>query len=378
MTDEMMNGDPKRILYLATFDPTVSSTGTTTRGKLFLDFFTRHYEVHLVHLEERHQDGRDHDLIDRLKEVESIPFSKQDYFLYSRKLYKAAARQLEKKKFDLIIADFEKAGFYAYQLSRRFGVPYVYSSHNVEYQRYMHYAQRSLARLPFVPYMYVIERLASQNAMLTISISEQDAQAFRKWIPEDRLLVLPGAFDEKKFNPFYTPVDRNPPVILMVGNYSLPGNREGVYRLVRDIMPEVLAARPEVIFRCVGKSFPEDLHHPNLEVAGFVDDLTEEYRQATAVVVPITYGGGIKIKAVEGLASGKQVIMTPKGAEGIDTRGLKHVYVTEIDAFADCILQVLENPVLRTTENWEQFRLGYGVQAQLEQLNQVIGERLAA
>jgi glycosyltransferase involved in cell wall biosynthesis len=376
MNDGMRNGRLKKVLYLATFDPTVSTTGTTTRGKLFLDFFSRHYEVHLVHLEEKHPEGRDHDLVQRVEDIISIPYTALEYFIYSRKMLQAARAKLETGDFAFIFADFEKAGWYAYLLARQFGLPYVYNSHNVEYQRYLDFARRSVLRYPFVPYMYALERTAARNALLTVAISEQDAKAFRAWIPDERLMVLPGAFDEEQYNPFYEPVKTEKPVVLMVGNYSIPGNRDGVYTLYEKIIPEVVQQRPEVVFRCVGKGFPEDIQHPNLEAAGFVDDLREEYRRAALVIVPISIGGGIKIKAIEGLASGKQMIMTPKGAEGIQTNGLKNVTVTDLENFGACILTALEHPQLKTVDNWDKVRHGYGVRSQLEDLRQRIEDML--
>jgi len=57
------NHDKKGILYLATFDPTVSATGTATRGKLFLRFFCEHYDTHLVHMKEKDEEGKDKSIV---------------------------------------------------------------------------------------------------------------------------------------------------------------------------------------------------------------------------------------------------------------------------------------------------------------------------
>src|SRR5690606_15249928 len=124
-----------------------------------------------------------------------------------------------------------------------------------------------------VPYMYYLERAACDNALFTVAISEKDAQTFRSWVPEEKGLVMPSAFDEDQINPFYEEDLAEPPVILMVGNYRNPGNREGAYLLRDRILPGVIDKHPEVVFRCIGKNFPEDIRHPNMQVAGFVDDL---------------------------------------------------------------------------------------------------------
>lgn len=357
--------DKKKVLYLATFDPTVSSTGTTTRGKYFLKFFSEVFETHLVYMEDSHRDGKDESLIGNLASIESISYSSLDYFLFSRKFYIAAKKVLDKYPIDFMFADFEKSGWYAYLLSQKYSIPYVYNSHNVEFLRYIDFAKRNLLRYPFVPYMYFVEKKACKNALFTIAISEKDAGTFRRWASREKVLVMPCTFDEFIFTPFYEEVKTSVPVVLMVGNYRNPGNREGAYLLHKKIMPTVLKKYPETIFRCIGRDFPDDIQHPSIEVLGFVDDLMDEYKKATLVIVPITIGGGIKIKTIEGLACGRFVISTPKGVEGIDISGLDHLKVLSIEEFSDCIINAIFNRVGKVTRNWDKLVKAYGTRHQL-------------
>ena len=178
----------KNVLYLSTFDPTVSASGTATRGKLFLRFFCKYYYVHLVHMKEVDSEGKDESLIEELADINTIGHSNLSYFLFSRKFYKAAKSVLTENKIDFIFADFEKAGWYAYLLGKKFKIPYIYSSHNVEYLRYIDFAKRNKLRYLFVPYMYFVEKKAIQNALFTIAISEKDATSFRPWISKSKIL----------------------------------------------------------------------------------------------------------------------------------------------------------------------------------------------
>lgn len=367
-----MDHKKNRVLYLATFDPTVSATGTATRGKLFLRFFNEHYETHLVHIREKHNDGRDQQLINDLASVTTIDYSPAGYFLFSKRFFQAAKEALLSKQFDFIFADFEKAGWYAYLLSKKLGIPYVYNSHNVEFLRYIDFAKRNPLRYPLVPYMYHVEKKACQNALFTVAISEKDASSFRKWVPDEKVLAMPCAFDERQFSPFYQEEKSDPPVVLMVGNYRNPGNREGAYLLSEKIVPQVLKKHPDTVFRCIGRDFPTDIKQSNVEALGFVDDLMSEYKKASVVVVPITMGGGIKIKAIEGLASGKFVVSTPKGMEGIDTSNLENLQVLPIEQFANCINDVLTRHVGKTEANWDEVKGMFGTNHQLLQLKERI------
>ena len=360
----------KKVLYLSTFDPTVAATGTTTRGKLFLRFFCDHFDTHLIYMKEKDDDGRDLGLINSLSSLQSLDYSNFEYFIFNRKFYQAACHALRTQKFDLIFADFEKAGLYAYLLSKKFNVPYVYSSHNVEFLRYINVGSTNPIRYVLSPYMYLAEKLACHHALFTIAITDEDAKTFRNWLPPEKLLVSPCAFDESIYNPFYEELEASHPIILMVGNYRNAGNRDGAYVLSRTIVPEVVKQYPQAIFRCVGKHFPEDIHHPNIQSAGFVDNLLDEYRRAMIIIAPITMGGGIKIKVIEGLASGKHLIATPKAMEGIDATGMDNVNVLPIEHFAQGIIDGITTRPGKTAKNWPRVEREYGVNFQFTRLKE--------
>ena len=368
----------RRMLYLTTFNPTVASTGTTTRGKLFLRYFCEHYDVHLVHMDDPDNGVEDEELIASLASKSRIAFSKWHYFIYSAELLRTADELLKKHAVDFIFADFDKSGMYAHILSKRHGVPYFYNSHNIEHQRYVSVANSDWRRYALVPYVYLTERIACRNAAFTIAITEPDAEVLRRWAPPSSVVAYPSAFDESVFNPFHAPdrtADTQRPVVLMVGNFNNPANRDGALRMLEVVIPEVVSRRPDVLFRFVGIGFPEHISHPNVESVGFVENLVDEYPQVTAIVVPIESGGGIKIKAVEGLAVGKFLVSTPKGMEGIDYSSYDMVRVGPLEDFPGYIVEALDHPAPRTTANWDKVRRELGCQSNLRKIRERI-ERL--
>ena len=372
--------NPRRsLLYISTFDPTVASTGTTTRGKLFLQWLAARYDVHAVYISDPNRGRPDAKLLSKLASSTCIPYSSLGYFGFSLGLYRAANKAIADHGIDVIFADFEKAGMYARLLSRKHSIPYIYNSHNVEYQRYLSLAAGDARRYPMVPYLYAIERFACGGADATVAITAPDAEVFRSWKPRGKVFSLPSAFDESTFHPFFEDVATERPVVLMVGNYTNPGNRDGAEQVIRKVVTKVAARHPEVIFRFVGIGFPAGLTHPNVENAGFVSDLTEEYRRAKIILVPIRQGGGIKIKAVEALAFGRLVISTPKGMEGIEHEKFELTRVGNIDKFPELINSALAQPARRTTRNWNLVREKFGNQTQMltiqAQIERAIGRR---
>jgi len=364
-----MNDYPrKKCLYVATFDPTLSSDGTTTRGRLFLRYIARHFETHLVHLQVKHGDGRDLSLLQSLASTLAIPYRTWDYYVFSKNFFQAIIQAQIEHQCDFIFADFEKSGLYAYLLSRKFHIPYVYNTHNVEFKRYISVARTNALRYAFVPYIWFVERLGCRNATITIAISEKDAATFRRWIPESRLMVLPCAFDERQITPYYDAILHKPPIVLMVGNYNNSGNRDGAYITYRKIIPQVVKQRPDTIFRFVGQDFPDDIRHQNIQVAGFVEDLMSEYARAAIVIAPIEIGGGVKIKVIEALASGKFLITTEKGMEGIDSANLHNMIIARTEDFSEHIVAVLDKSPEKSDANWTFVSSHFGIERSLKRL----------
>lgn len=346
----------RRLLYIAPFDPTAAGSGSSARARLVLDALSRRHETHVVHLRSPHEGRREEELAGRLASLTAVEYSRAGYFLWSPALLRAAKEVADRHRIDFAFAEFEKAGAYA----RRLGMPFFYASHNVEFQRSFGLTRGNPARLAFVPWLYFLERRASQGALATFAISEADARVFRRWSPNVR--VLPMAFDEEVFHPFYEEPECDPPVVLMVGNFRYAASREAA-RLTRDrVLPAVRARHPRAVFRFVGGGLPEGFDLPGVEAPGFVEDLAAEYRRATVVVAPITSGGGIKIKVVEALAMGRFLVATPKALEGIDA-DLEHLAVARLGGFASEVSRALDLRPGRSEVNWPRISERFGARA---------------
>ena len=364
-------GGRPRLLYLALFDPTNTANGTCARGRAVLRVLKAHFEISLVFLQGQHVTREDKEAVSGLASRDPVKFTRAGYFGFSPALYSAAKRAIVRHKPAVIFADLEKAGVYAWPLARKFGIPFVYSSHNVEYQRFVNLAKTNILRLAFVPWLYLAELLSLKKAAATIAISSTDAETFRRMAPRASIHALPLSFDEDVFNPHDLGQTDLPPVVLMVGNLRYPPNRESAQRLLKHVVPAVASQIPQVVFRFVGDGFPAGLAGPNVEVAGFVNDLPAEYRRAAVVVVPIEMGGGLKIKAIEALACGRSLVATPKGMEGIEHEGLDLVQVGPLAQFPAMIIDALRGATA-TSRNWERVRAAYGAQSQSARLADIL------
>lgn len=376
-------GGPVRpkILFLAHVDASRPFNGTSTRVRQFLNALAGSFEIHLVYMDSPvrgPEAALSADLPPGLASAVAVPHTGLGYAVFNRRFHAAARAVMERSRCDAILADFEKAGLYGALLARRFRVPLVYSSHDVEYRRYLSLAGRDWRRGVLAPYVYMAERLAARSAAHVLCITPEDLESFARWVPRERLTLLPGGFDPAACNP-HGAAATEPPTIVLVGNMTYPPNREAVEVASERIIGPVLAAMPEVRFRFVGVH-PPDLarREPRAEFTGFVDDVAPVLRSARLVIVPVLRGGGMRIKTVEALACGKTVIATEKGAEGVDRRATR-LRVIPLDAFPETIASELRHGRADDPVDFPFLAETYGTDAVLSRLvallHQVVQQR---
>lgn len=180
----------KKLLYLTVCDPDLQVTGATVRIGAFVKYLARYYDVTLVNMggsgyrvdaqiaERFHDHGNQLGVTQRV----SIEFSQPGYFLFSMALYRAVDSFLKAGTFDYLSADYGLAALYGSWFAKRYGIPLIYSSHNVEYRMYFDLSRHDWRRALLMPYVYLAERAACQTAALIVVIAERDGRAYAKWV----------------------------------------------------------------------------------------------------------------------------------------------------------------------------------------------------
>jgi glycosyltransferase involved in cell wall biosynthesis len=141
------------------------------------------------------------------------------------------------------------------------------------------------------------------------------------------------------------------PTVLMVGALWYGPNREGIERFLRTCWPEIRRQIPSAVFRAIGSAPPELRAQwetiAGVECPGFVDDLIIEYRRASLTVVPLNFGGGTQIKALESLAYGRVPVVSSFVASRFAPH-LRHgeslLVADEPEEIIDRVVAILKNP----------------------------------
>jgi glycosyltransferase involved in cell wall biosynthesis len=123
-------------------------------------------------------------------------------------------------------------------------------------------------------------------------------------------------------------------------------NLDGISWFIKSVMPKLVEKRPDIKLYLYGGGVPNDFYIPhslenNIFIKGFVDEIWSEILSKELVVVPLRIGGGIRVKILELLAAGQNVITSAIGAEGIPVENEKHLliansameFVNKIDQF---------------------------------------------
>lgn len=135
--------------------------------------------------------------------------------------------------------------------------------------------------------------------------------------------------------------------LLLVGNFQHPPNIDSAQVMAHDVLPLVRRSRPEVALKIVGSRIPDEilaLSAADVEVAGWLPDLTEAHDTARVLVAPLRYGAGVKGKIGDALRRGLPVVTSSVGAEGMSLIDGEHVLLAEgADQTAAAIVRLLDD-----------------------------------
>lgn len=125
------------------------------------------------------------------------------------------------------------------------------------------------------------------------------------------------------------------PIALFVGSFGR-ANYEGIKWFIQN--SKILDM---IELQVVGKGFDcvrDELESFGCKVLGTVDDISTYYGQASFVISPILFGGGMKVKIAEALMYGKTVFGTDEALEGYeDEKGVSLYHCNNIEEFDDTI-----------------------------------------
>lgn len=182
----------------------------------------------------------------------------------------------------------------------------------------------------------------------------------KRWISLSKVCFLPNMIQAKEYKCVFMP---NIPVyrakevihdsgnknILFIGLMSFRPNWEGVDRFIRNCWDKVIDKVPDAHFIIAGKGLKLELqqswkNHKNIEILGFVENITEFYSKGNIVIVPVFSGAGTNIKVIEAMSMGKATVLSAfstKGYEEILENGNNTYIANTNEEFSDRVIELL-------------------------------------
>jgi len=232
-------------------------------------------------------------------------------------------------------------------------LPVACTHHNVESQLLRRRATtESAARRKYLEFQAAkLERLERHwlpRVALNVAVSEDDARTLAALAPEARVEVVPNGVDIDYFRPAMVPQAG----CVFVGGTNWFPNRDGLEWFHESILPELRALGERATITWVGRCTEGDRRRyggaGGVVFTDYVQDVRPYLQSAACVIVPLRVGGGTRLKILDAWASGKAIVSSARGCEGLRTRHGENILVeNEPRAFALAIQRVLHDQALR-------------------------------
>ncbi len=268
----------------------------------------------------------------------------------SARLAATLDRLLATRRFDVVQLEFgDFAGYYAVPpVALR-----VLDEHNVEYRLLERTWRQEAAPLRRLYYRLESRKLradelrACRAADVILTTSDVDRAALAPDVGGVPIRVVPNGVDTAYFAPGGA---EDPSRIVFTGAIDYQPNTDAVLYFCREVLPLIRRAAPGTTFAVVGKDPPPSvraLAGERLLVTGTVPDVRPWMHAAAVFVVPLRVGGGTRLKILEAMATGRAVVSTSLGCEGIAvTPGVDILVADTPAAIADAVLRCLRDPAL--------------------------------
>jgi glycosyltransferase involved in cell wall biosynthesis len=171
-----------------------------------------------------------------------------------------------------------------------------------------------------------------------VAISQSDKDEFRSMGCDKPIFVSPVGVSLDKSSHVWNNK------VYHIGSMEWEANKEGVKWFLSSVWPKVIEIIPDARLHLAGKSLSKgdnSYQSESVIVEGEVSDLSNFTNDKSVLIVPLNSGSGIRVKALEGMASGKAVVSTTIGAQGIINTDGGLIVAKNDEEFASQIVRLI-------------------------------------
>lgn len=158
------------------------------------------------------------------------------------------------------------------------------------------------------------EAMLCEHVRVVFTVSQADTARLREVAPTAYVETLPIGFDPKP----QCAAPANDDQLLFVGRLDWPPNRDGLEWFLKRVWPKV--TRPfvlSIVGSGDGSWLSPYLEDSRVRFLGEVESVDSHYHSAIVSLVPIFYGSGTRVKAIESSLFATACLGTERGVEGL-------------------------------------------------------------
>lgn len=257
-------------------------------------------------------------------------------------------------KFNLVHCDILPV---VYAVQNLEGIYRAFTDHDVSFLKAQRMAGTS--RNPLLKLLHWLEAIKLkrlegrifQQVDLGVTVSDVDRNILRRLCPKANLCVVANGVDAREFEP--SQGKEREGALVWVGGFDNYPNREGIYFFFDEVYSSIKDRVPQVQIDVIGGGVTPALRayaaaDSSIQIHGYVNDPVPYIQHAAVFIVPILSGSGTRLKLLEAMATGKAIVTTTIGCEGIEgEHGVHYLVADDPGLFAKSVGDLLSDTALR-------------------------------
>lgn len=276
----------------------------------------------------------------------NVPYNLSKY--RTKKFEEVLTKHLSTNKYDIIHVTNAHMGWVIDVVRKLSDAPVILREENFEltimeryYQNQSNVLLKKYAYLQYKKFLNY-EPLLCGKFDQCIMMSNEDEKRFKSLNKDAKTKVIPLGIDKELLS-----IERVEPEkysLVHVGSLEWYPNYDGLKWFVNRIFPLIVDKFSEAKLYLYGGGVSRNFYFPdsvkdNIIVKGFVRNIWDDVKDKSLAVVPLRIGSGIRVKILETLASGLNVITTSLGKEGIPAMDGKELLIADSEnEFAEKII----------------------------------------
>lgn len=221
---------------------------------------------------------------------------------------------IESEKIGMVFLDTSTIGILAKMIKKRYPrIKIITFFHNIEYFFFGEQFKltKNIKYLHKILLSLINEKYSCTYSDKVIVLNQRDGDMMWKKYRKKADVQIPVSLIDEEFD--YNEYAKGNYVLFVGSNF--PPNIIGVSFFIERVLPYIPY---KFVIVGSGMEILKEKYNgiPNLEIHGFVADLSSLYANAHFVVLPIFSGSGMKIKTAEALKYGKYIMAAPEALTG--------------------------------------------------------------